>query len=264
MSYTLYMHICPNGKRYIGITRQFPINDRWRKGKGYKNNTYFYRAIKKYGWENIEHHIISSFLSREEAEQKEQLLIDSYKTTDPKYGYNLTSGGELGKIYSQQTRLKIGRAHLGKKKSNEYASSLRKAVVQYSLEGIKINEYKSLAEASSLNNFKANTSISSCCKGKANTAYGYMWRFKEEVVEEKIPPYNGTKMTEEQKNRLANMFRKKVNQYSINGEYIETYISIQEACRQIKGKSSTPISHACKKIKETAYGYRWEYAEEQT
>lgn len=30
----LYMHICPNGKKYVGITIQEP-NQRWRDGKGY-------------------------------------------------------------------------------------------------------------------------------------------------------------------------------------------------------------------------------------
>lgn len=28
----LYMHICPNGKKYVGITIQEP-NQRWRDGK---------------------------------------------------------------------------------------------------------------------------------------------------------------------------------------------------------------------------------------
>lgn len=47
--YTVYMHISPSGKRYVGITRQRPVA-RWKNGRGYINNEYFYRAIKKYGW----------------------------------------------------------------------------------------------------------------------------------------------------------------------------------------------------------------------
>lgn len=49
----LYMHICPNGKKYVGITIQEP-NQRWRDGKGYCKNKHFYNAILKYGWDNIQ------------------------------------------------------------------------------------------------------------------------------------------------------------------------------------------------------------------
>ena len=34
-NYTVYMHICPNGKRYIGITKLKP-QERWGNGKSYK------------------------------------------------------------------------------------------------------------------------------------------------------------------------------------------------------------------------------------
>ena len=33
--YKVYMHICPNGKKYIGITQQ-DVLKRWNYGNGYK------------------------------------------------------------------------------------------------------------------------------------------------------------------------------------------------------------------------------------
>ena len=44
------MHIAPNNKRYIGITKQNPIK-RWLYGKGYQKQDYFYNAILKYRME---------------------------------------------------------------------------------------------------------------------------------------------------------------------------------------------------------------------
>lgn len=93
-NFSLYMHICPNGKKYIGITSQVP-KSRWdSNGYGYKYCPLFYRAIKKYGWDNIEHIIICTNLSKEWACKLEQDFIRIYDTHNPKYGYNLTLGGE--------------------------------------------------------------------------------------------------------------------------------------------------------------------------
>ena len=61
------MHICPNNKKYIGITCQEP-EKRWINGKGYKTNDYFFRAIQKYNWNNIKHEILFNNLTKKEAE----------------------------------------------------------------------------------------------------------------------------------------------------------------------------------------------------
>lgn len=63
MGYTVYMHITPSGKRYIGITCRKP-EYRWNNGKGYEANEHFYSAINKYGWDNIKHVIVLSGVSR--------------------------------------------------------------------------------------------------------------------------------------------------------------------------------------------------------
>lgn len=93
--YTVYMHIFPNNKKYIGITRQ---DVKKRFGGGYHYNTQVVgKAIKKYGWKNIEHKILYTNLTKEEAEQYEQKLIKKYKTIQKEYGYNISVGGNVGK-----------------------------------------------------------------------------------------------------------------------------------------------------------------------
>ena len=93
MNYTVYMHITPNRKMYIGITSRKP-QYRWNYGKGYVSNKHFYNAILKYGWDNIEHIIVAECLSKEDACAMEQKLIAKYDTTNPSKGYNRSIGDE--------------------------------------------------------------------------------------------------------------------------------------------------------------------------
>lgn len=95
MSYSVYIHTNKiNGKRYIGVTRHRPER-RWNSGKGYKAHPYFYSAIQKYGWDNFDHFIVEVD-SPELMYQLEKQYIEYYKTTDRRYGYNLSLGGEQG------------------------------------------------------------------------------------------------------------------------------------------------------------------------
>lgn len=111
--YTLYLHICPNGKRYVGITCIKPEH-RWNNGKGYKGQ-FFYNAVQKYGWNNISHTILFRDLSRKTAEETERFLIALWNTNDRRFGYNRDSGGSLEKKATIETRRKMSEAHKGEK-----------------------------------------------------------------------------------------------------------------------------------------------------
>ena len=129
--YTVYMHITPNNKKYIGITCN-SLPDRWKNGKGYYSQ-FFGKAIKKYGWKNIQHISICSGLSKEEAQWLEVELIKIWKTTDVNYGYNISEGGyavsqltkdkisksNKGRIHTEQSRKNMSEAHLNGKMAGE-------------------------------------------------------------------------------------------------------------------------------------------------
>ena len=145
-TYTVYCHTNKtNGKKYVGITCYEPV-ERWRKdGSGYKNQN-FYRAIKKYGWDNFEHEILCEGLSEKEACEKERFYIKQLNSIAPN-GYNLDSGGtnsyrkspesirkvveakkgkycganspRYGTHHSEETKKKIGDANRGKKRTEE-------------------------------------------------------------------------------------------------------------------------------------------------
>lgn len=92
--YTVYEHVFPNGKRYIGITCQ-DVRKRWQNGNGYKTQYFMNLAIEKYGWENIKHNILETQLTKWEAKNKEKYYISKYKTDKLSCGYNRTPGGDF-------------------------------------------------------------------------------------------------------------------------------------------------------------------------
>lgn len=112
MSYTVYMHKFPNGKVYIGVTRQ-ELSRRWRDGKGYQGQPVF-DAIVKYGWDNIEHVILECGLTKEQAEEAEKAYIKKYDSLSHANGYNIETGGYLTEFVSEETRQKISRSKKGK------------------------------------------------------------------------------------------------------------------------------------------------------
>lgn len=94
MGYVIYIHRNKiNNKVYVGQTGQ-QVNQRWRNGKGYANNSLFYRAIEKYGWDNFDHDIVFTGLDKEQANRLEVEMISLFDSNNPDKGYNLTEGGQ--------------------------------------------------------------------------------------------------------------------------------------------------------------------------
>ena len=136
-NYTIYMHKNKiNGKVYIGQTCQKPER-RWDNGKRYTHCSAFYRAIQKYGWENFEHIILFEHLNHEEANQKEIELIQYYKSTDRKYGYNCQLGGN-DKTISKEGKQKIKEKTKEKWANEEY----KEYFSQLMIEKWKTEEYR--------------------------------------------------------------------------------------------------------------------------
>lgn len=92
-TFSVYMHTMPDGRIYVGMTSQKP-EVRWLKGEGYKANSAFYEAIQEEGWENIEHEIVETGLSRAEAAELEKELIIQFDTLDSAFGFNTKPGGD--------------------------------------------------------------------------------------------------------------------------------------------------------------------------
>lgn len=218
-TYTVYKHISPDGRVYIGITKNNP-KKRWNSGSGYKNNSYFTNAIKKYGWENFKHEIIYENLSEEDAKNKEIDLIAKCKSNIRKYGFNISSGGESksGTKISEEQRQAIIKANIGKIVSESTRKLLRNAT----LETWKNPEHvKHMREI--------NTGIKNSQFGKKRT-------------------------NEEKKIRGA----KEIIQYDLNRNKINEFISLHDASEKTNIARAS-ISCCCRGIYKQAGGYIWEF-----
>ena len=210
-NYKVYIHKFPNGKAYIGITRQEP-KIRWGGGNGYVRNEYMYRAIKKYGWENIDHIILFDGLSEADACEIEKSLIKKYRTNEKEFGYNIESGGQCSNL-AESTKQKLREAHIGKSVSKEAREKMRasrnrflsenpeeykktmdnmmlavekaaelkrKPVIQYDLDGNFLAVWNSTREAERVLGIY-HSHIAKCCNKvpKYNTAGGYRWEYAD-------------------------------------------------------------------------------------
>lgn len=123
--YTVYVHISPSKKMYVGITRR-KVQERWKKGgKGYftaedSKRGRFENAIRKYGWDNFQHIILfDNNLTEDEAFEIEKFLISELDLTNPEKGYNQDSGGKHGR-HCSKTKQKIGLSGKERYKNTRY------------------------------------------------------------------------------------------------------------------------------------------------
>lgn len=236
-NYYVYVHTSPSGKKYVGQTGVEP-EKRWRNnGKGYlskKNEKYvqpiFARAILKYGWDNFEHEVIASNLTKEEADNFEKLLIEKLNTTNSKYGYNIREGGSRGGL-SEEAKRKISEAHKGKIFSEETR--------------------KKLSEAH---------------KGEKSYLYG---KHPSEETRRKIGDANKRRIvSEETKKKLSEIQRsmyksnaRKIMQYDLDGNLIRIWDSMGQAARELAiGKGN--IYNCCKEKCKTGCGFIWKYCDD--
>jgi len=211
-----------NGKQYIGKTIK-SLQDRWI---GHYNDaisgrldTHFSRAIRKYGKDNFVVEKIEECSSNDELSNKEKFWISELNTFSN--GYNSTEGGDggiPGFNHSEKTKQKISNSRKGMFFSKEHKKALSKA-------------HKGLHTGSKNGMYGK--------KGVKNHRYG-------------IP------RSDEVKKKISESKKVKINQYSLDGYYINTFDSLKEAAKFVGGQHPN-ISKCCNGIRNKAYGYRWSY-----
>lgn len=232
MNYKVYVHIFPNGKKYVGISRQ-KTKKRWQNGKGYQGQ-FVYNAILKYGWNNIKHEILYTNLTKEEAENTEINLIKIYRSNEYKYGYNIAKGGNCQESVSDQTKRKISLLKKGKKRPPD--------VIKKMQEGHK--NYKMSEE----NKNKMSKRLKLQYLGEGNPFYG-----KKHTIETK------RKMSQKRKGKLNANYGKGKPVICIETKII--YNNIREA-QEKTNISSSNIGKCCNKKLKSAGKLHWEFYKE--
>lgn len=217
--YCLYKHIAPDGRIYVGITSQ-RLSRRWQGGNGYKGNSYFTRAIKKYGWDNFSHEIIATELSESEAKQLEIECISKFKSNQRKFGFNISSGGEskAGTKISEWQKQRIAEASRGRIVSEQTRQKLSVATKNSWNDPAKVERMK-----------KINL-------GKSNPQYG-----KKRTDEEKI--VRGAKS---------------VIQLGMDGTVLSKYVSLHFASQETNIARSS-IADCCNGKVRQAGGFLWRW-----
>lgn len=265
-----------NGKVYIGQTVKKP-NLRFTEHVYLANHPQLdhrgklHGAMRKYGIDKFLLETIEE-CKVEDLNVREIFWISQYDSFEN--GYNCTLGGggmltansddilkawnsgmtisgisrELG--HDRQT-ISCHLAHFGimdkdieKRQKEVMSKNSSLPVYQYDFDGHFVAEYSSLKEAKLVTGINI-SSIRGVLSGQHPTAGCYQWRrYKTDNIGKasKIPTV-----------------AKKVHQYSLDGVYIKTFKSINQARLAVGLKSSIPIRRVCNGEAHTSAGYRWSF-----
>lgn len=281
--YTIYCHLFPNGKRYVGLTRT-SLKARWGNGENYKTCLLVNRAIEKYGWENVTHEILATAETKEEAEVLERQYIKSFKTTNPNYGYNILPGGDVStNDATPEMREKLGRGMRGKHHTEEQKQKISEGVKRSLADG-SMSRHTGWKQTDEAKAKMSKSQKASWTPERREKMSAHMKeRFKDEKyrqsqtehlakIRKKIP-YKP--LSEERKKDIAKFHSgrwlgknspcsRAVDQYTKDGTFIKRWDSMRDAERAGLG-CVTNISKVCMRKPHcyTAGGYAWRYADEK-
>ena len=218
----------PNGKTYIGQTVR-PIEVRLEehetgKSKGCRR---IYNAIQYHGWENIEKDWY--YCPDEDLNKHEELMVEVLGTLTPG-GYNLREGGGNHGKASEETKQKCRESKLGDKNHN------------YGKNGEKHHNFGIPRSK------EVKQKISEALLGEKSYMFG-------------IPRSKESKQKQSEA-LLGDKHHKskRVYQYSIDGVFIDSFGSVEEAGRNLD-KDGTHIGACARGVKghKTAYKFKWSY-----
>jgi len=283
----IYKIINPKGKIYIGqSTNIYSRLDDYKKiVASVKSQIKIYNSLKKYGSKSHLFEIIEE-CSVESLNERERYWQDYYNVLNEGLNCKLTKTGDKSGFISQEIKNKIGNSNRGKVRSGQALENIRKSrsekfsykwkvpkseefknkvrgvkktqehiqkikdnrpnkksILQYDLDGNFIREWESCKSASNYLGKNSPSVISSCCNKKIKYAYGYQWRFKGENIIFTID----------------DIYKKKILQHSINGEFIKEWNCLSDIVKFFNIKYPDCIKANINKKVKHSKGFVWSY-----
>lgn len=194
----IYKYTSPSGKIYIGQT----VNERKRRNRFLNlNDSYggpkIDRARRKYLPENFIYEVIFEIEAdniKDILNEKEIYYINQYDSVES--GYNCDAGGNsrIGYVPTDEARLNMSKAQLGRKQSEETKRKLseqrkgiaplaaieshQKEIEVFTKDGVFVGCYKSSVEAAKDLGIKGTANISAVLHNKRKSTGGYVFKFK--------------------------------------------------------------------------------------
>jgi len=280
----IYKYTSPNGKSYIGQTVNSLKNRADKNGRLYKGSPNFYFAIQKHGFDNFKVEILEE-CKKSELDKQESYWIDFYNTIEK--GYNIKEGGStcppitcmkvaqydldgnliqtFNSMAEASRKTNISNGHISKCVSIDYSNTSAGNFMWRSF------ETEPLLKIPSYNRGKAHTrSILIFDKDKnfikeTNTvkeAAEFCGVQKLETIYRNLKNQTLMKWKYYVQYKDDDKIEKKVNQYDLDGNLIQTFNSPQEACEKFNNlRYSSSIYSALRGYQKTAYEFLWEFAE---
>ena len=278
----IYKYVSPSNKIYIGQT----IHEEERRRAFLRENERYAgpkmeNARKKYGPENFQYEVIfriesnNKFEVREILNQKEKEFIQLFDSINN--GYNLDEGGayvdsEHIKPQSEETKRKRvesiqnywkthKRPELSEESKQSIIDKLSIPILQYTIQGDFVKEWKSCKEASRELGIK-DSLINKVCNKRNKCCREFIFFFKSEYPD--IPEHIDTsylgKLVQDP-NRYKTGKSRKVYQFELDGTLINTFNSVKEAAKLL-GYSESTLGKYCRGKNNGIYkNYKFSYYE---
>ena len=230
LNWAVYKIISPNNRVYIGISSNIERRKSEYAKIKCKSQPVLYNSLIKYGFESHKFEVLEDFVSDYSyAGVIEKKWINEYKSNCIKYpdlrGLNVrdgaNGGNNVGAAMKEDTKEKLRQANLGKKYSEE-----TKAKVSLALKN-RVQKERTQ-------------------------------ELKDKMRKIKL----GTKHTEQAKKSMSlaqqNQKGKRVLQYTLEGEFINEYISLNLAAREL-GISAACIHRVVHGKREKTKGFIFKY-----
>lgn len=127
-----------------------------------------------------------------------------------------------------------------------------KAVVQFTKQGVRINQYVSAQEAERYTGISEGN-IQQCCRRKTKSSGGFVWRYDDDLSD----------INEIKNNRYYHSYNNNhILQFDLNDNFVAEYKTSIEA-QNATGISCSNIKRCCRGEQNTAGGFKWKRKVEQ-